>query len=53
MHDPAIWCESLVRQQGGRVGPRGPRPKNLPALLGAVLNEPVVVTIDGERREIA
>jgi hypothetical protein len=53
MHDPAIWCGSLVRQQGGRVGPRGPRPKNLPALLGAVLNEPVVVTIDGERREIA
>ena len=31
---------------------RGPRPKNLPARLVDALNEKVVVTIDGERREI-
>jgi hypothetical protein len=41
------------RFKKGRSGnPRGPRPKNLPALLVEALNEKVVVTIDGERREI-
>ena len=39
-------------KKGQSGNPRGPRPKNLPALLVAALNEPVVVTIDGERREI-
>ena len=38
-------------QSGNPRGPR-PRPKNLPALLIEVLNEPVTATIDGERREI-
>jgi len=39
-------------KQGQSGNPRGPRPKNLPALLAEALNEPMVVTIDGERREI-
>src|SRR6516165_9045522 len=39
-------------KKGQSGNPRGPRPKNLPALLVDVLNEKVVVTIDGERREI-
>jgi hypothetical protein len=38
-------------KKGQSGNPRGPRPKNLPALLVEALNEPVV-TIDGERREI-
>jgi hypothetical protein len=42
-----------TRFKKGQSGdPRGPRPKNLPALLLDVLNEKVVVTIDGERQEI-
>ena len=42
-----------IRFKKGQSGnPRGPRPKNLPALLIEALNEKVVVTIDGERREI-
>ena len=41
------------RFKKGQSGkPRGPRPKNLPALLVDALNEKVIVTIDGERREI-
>ena len=39
-------------KKGQSGNPRGPRPKNLPALLIEALNEKVVVTIDGERREI-
>jgi Family of unknown function (DUF5681) len=39
-------------KKGQSGNPRGPRPKNLPALLIAALNEPVTATIDGERREI-
>ena len=39
------------RFKKGQLGnPRGPRPKNLPALPIEALNERVVVTIDGERR---
>jgi Family of unknown function (DUF5681) len=39
-------------KKGQSGNPRGSRPKNLPALLVEALDEPVVVTIDGERREI-
>jgi hypothetical protein len=39
-------------KKGQSGNPRGPRPKNLPALLVAALDEPMVVTIDGERRQI-
>ena len=39
-------------KKGQSGNPRGPRPKNLSALLLDALNEKVVVTIDGERREI-
>ena len=39
-------------QKGQSGNPRGPRGKNLPALLVAALNEPVFVTIDGNRRKI-
>ena len=39
-------------KKGESGNPRGPRPKNLPALLIEALDEPVTVTIDGERREI-
>jgi Family of unknown function (DUF5681) len=39
-------------QKGQSGNPRGPRRKNLSALLVAVLNEPVYVTIDGHRRKI-
>ena len=39
-------------QKGQSGNPRGPRPKNLPALLVEALNEKVTVTIDGERCEI-
>jgi hypothetical protein len=37
-------------KKGQSSSPRGPRPKNLPALLVEALNERVAVTIDGERR---
>src|SRR3974377_871978 len=39
-------------KKGQSGNPRGPRQKNLPALLVEALNEKVVATIDGERREI-
>src|SRR5215470_1353741 len=39
-------------KKGQSGNPRGPRHKNLPALLVAALNEPVVVTSGGERRRI-
>ena len=39
-------------QKGQSGNPRGPRRKNLSALLVAALNEPVYVTIDGKRRKI-
>ena len=44
------WCIAVSRTASPAT--RGPRLKNLPALLVEALNEPVVVTIDGERREI-
>ncbi len=41
------------RFKKGRSGnPRGPRAKNLPALLVRALDEPVVVTTDGHSRQI-
>jgi hypothetical protein len=39
-------------KKGQSVNPRGPRPKNLPALLVDALNEKVVATIDGQCRKI-
>jgi Family of unknown function (DUF5681) len=39
-------------KKGQSGNPRGPRPKNLPALLIKALEEPVMATIDGEQREI-
>ena len=39
-------------KKGQSGNPRGPRSKNLPALLVEALNDKVVVTTDGERREI-
>jgi hypothetical protein len=39
-------------KKGQSGNPRGPRPKNLPALLVEALDEPVTATIDGARREI-
>ena len=39
-------------KKGQSGNPRGRPKKNLPALLVAALNEPVFVTIDGERRKI-
>ena len=39
-------------QKGQSGNPRGPRGKNLSALLIAALNEPGYVTIDGKRRKI-
>jgi len=39
-------------KRGQSGNPHGPRPKHLPALLVEALNDKVVVTIDGERREI-
>ena len=42
-----------TRFKKGQSGkPRGPRPKNLLALLIDALDEPVTATIDGKRREI-
>jgi hypothetical protein len=39
-------------KKGQSGNPRGPRPKNLPALLVAALNEPVVVSANGECRQV-
>ena len=39
-------------KKGQSGNPRGPRPKSLPALLVDALDEEVVATIDGARREI-
>src|SRR5215471_5544467 len=39
-------------KKGQSGNPRGRTKKNLPARLVAALNEPVFVTIDGERRKI-
>jgi hypothetical protein len=39
-------------KKGQSGNPHGRPKKNLPALLVAALNEPVFVTIDGERRKI-
>ena len=39
-------------QKGQSGNPRGPRTKNLSALLIAALNEPAYITIDGKRRKI-
>ena len=39
-------------KKGQSGNPRGPRPKDLPALLVAALNEPVVVTANGVSRRI-
>ncbi|MBV8120369.1 MAG: hypothetical protein JO081_10600 [Alphaproteobacteria bacterium] len=39
-------------QKGQSGNPRGPRGKNLSALVIAALNEPVYATIDGKRRKI-
>jgi len=39
-------------KKGQSGNPRGPRPKSLPGLLVDALNETVVATIDGQRREI-
>ena len=38
-------------KKGQSGNPRGPGPKNLPALLVEALDEPVTATIDGDRRE--
>ena len=46
---PPVHSRSKKGQSGN---PRGPRPKHLPALPVDALNEKVVATIDGERREI-
>jgi len=39
-------------KKGQSGNPRGPRSKNLPALLVAALDQPVMVTANGERRRI-
>ncbi len=39
-------------KKGQSGNPRGPRGKNLPALLVAALDEPVFVTANGRRRKI-
>jgi hypothetical protein len=39
-------------KKGHSGNPRDPRPKNLPELLLRALDEPVIVTTDGHRRQI-
>jgi uncharacterized protein DUF5681 len=39
-------------KKGQSGNPRGPRAKNLPALLVRALGEPVIVTTNGRRRQI-
>jgi hypothetical protein len=48
---PPLHTRFKKGQSGNPRGPR-PRPKDLPALLVAALNEPVVVTANGEPRQI-
>ena len=48
---PPLHTRFKKGHSGNPRGPR-PRPKNLPALLVAALNEPVVVTANGETRQI-
>jgi hypothetical protein len=43
---------SRLFQKGQSGNPRGPRRKDLAALLVAALNESVYVTVDGKRRKI-
>jgi hypothetical protein len=47
--EPAVHSCFKKGQSGN---PRGPHPKNLPALLVDALHEKAVATIYGERREI-
>ena len=49
--NPPLHTRFKKGQSGNPRGPR-PRPKDLPALLVAALNEPVVVTANGEPRQI-
>ena len=48
---PPLHTRFKKGHSGNPRGPR-PRPKNLPALLVAALNEPFVVTANGEPRRI-
>jgi hypothetical protein len=48
---PPLHTRFKKGQSGNPRGPR-PRPKNLPALLVAALNEPVVVGADRDPRQI-
>ncbi|HEX3413771.1 MAG TPA: DUF5681 domain-containing protein [Stellaceae bacterium] len=48
---PPLHTRFKKGQSGNPRGPR-PRPKDLPALLVAALNEPVVLTANGETRQI-
>jgi hypothetical protein len=48
---PPLHTRFKKGQSGNPRGPR-PRPKNLPALLAAALNEPVVVSPDGDPRQM-
>src|SRR5436853_7123651 len=48
---PPLHTRFKKGHSGNPRGPR-PRPKNLPTLLVAALNEPVVVTANGEKRRI-
>ena len=48
---PPLHSRFKRGQSGNPRGPR-PRPKNLPALLVAALNEPVVASADGDSRQI-
>ena len=48
---PPLHTRFKKGQSGNPRGPR-PRPKDLPALLAAALNEPVVVGGDGDPRQI-
>jgi Family of unknown function (DUF5681) len=47
--EPSVRTRFKKGQSGN---PRGPRSKNLPALLIEAVDEPVTATIGGERREI-
>ena len=48
---PPLHTRFKKGQSGNPRGPRS-RPKDLPALLAAALNEPVVVGVDGDPRQI-